>query len=109
MSRRMVRQNWDSWKLDYYFPMAYHNFYNENIEWIEKVSREDKNAIGEKSKLFTGLYVPSLKKRDDLTRAIDAALKGGADGVAFFDYNALDEPMLQQIKTFSQKRSLITK
>jgi uncharacterized lipoprotein YddW (UPF0748 family) len=109
MSRRMVRQNWDSWKLDYYFPMVYHNFYNENIEWIEKVSREDKNAIGEKSKLFTGLYVPSLKKRDDLTRAIDAALKGGADGVAFFDYNALDEPMLQQIKTFSQKRSLITK
>ena len=109
MSRHMVRQDWDSWNLDYYFPMVYHNFYNENIQWIEKVSKEDKDAIGKECKLFTGLYVPALKKGDNLTKAINAAFKGGADGIALFNFNALDSSMLQQIKVIAEKRGLIKK
>ena len=109
MSRRMVRQNWNSWNLDYYFPMVYHNFYNKPIEWIEEVVKEDKAAISSDSKLFCGIYVPSLKKNNDLTKSIKAAFNGGADGIAFFDFNALDKTTLQQIKIISTKRDLLKK
>lgn len=40
MSVDMVRQQWDKWELDYYFPMVYHNFYNQDIGWIEEVMKK---------------------------------------------------------------------
>ncbi|HFB62011.1 MAG TPA: hypothetical protein ENJ69_03405, partial [Bacteroidetes bacterium] len=97
MSRRMVRQDWDSWHLDYYFPMAYHNFYGKKYHWLKKVSETDKAAVGENAKIFTGLFLPALKKRKQLTKAIKAALKGGADGIALFDLRVLDDHMLRQV------------
>ncbi len=107
MSRRMVRQDWDSWKLDYYFPMVYHNFYNEDISWIEKVAKEDRQALGSTSRLFIGLYVPALKKEKDLTKAILAAFAGGADGVAFFNYGSLDSSAMKQIRSIAKQKGLL--
>ncbi len=100
MSRRMVRQDWDSWHLDYYFPMAYHNFYGKKYAWLKKVSVTDKKAVGPNSKVFTGLFLPALKKGNQLSRAIKASLKGGADGVALFDLRVLDDHLLQQVSRF---------
>lgn len=103
MSRKMVRQDWDKWELDYYFPMVYHSFYNEDIDWIRKVTKEDKEILPQNSKVFTGLFLPALKEGDDLTQAIKAAYAGGADGVAFFDLNALTTDQLQQITSFNKR------
>jgi len=103
----MVRQDWDSWKLDYYFPMVYHNFYNEDISWIEKVAKEDRQALGSTGRLFIGLYVPALKKEKDLTKAILAAFAGGADGVAFFNYGSLDSRAMQQIRSIAKQKGLL--
>ncbi len=55
MSCEMVRQEWDRWDLDCYFPMVYHNFYNKDIDWIEKVMDENKSIIPETSNIFCGL------------------------------------------------------
>lgn len=107
MSRRMVRQDWNSWQLDYYFPMVYHNFYNQPISWIKEVIRQDKASVSAATKVFCGLYVPALKNNDDLTKAIDAVYQGGADGVAFFDYNSLDRSCLQQIRAAAVERGII--
>ncbi len=98
MSSRMVRQDWKNWKLDCYFPMVYHNFYNEPIEWIEQIIKEDINVVSDSAKVFCGIYLPALKDSNNLYKAINAALKGGANGVAFFNYNNLDENMIKQIK-----------
>ncbi len=103
MSRKMVRQNWDQWHLNYYFPMIYQNFYGEKLQWIEQCVKEDVEAVGKDSKVFAGLYLPGLKKGNDLTKAMTLALKGGADGISFFDGNALDEKTFNQIKQFIQK------
>ncbi len=103
MSRRMVRQDWDSWHLDYYFPMAYHNFYGKKYAWLKKVSATDKKAVGTDSKVFTGLFLPALKKGNRLSRAIKASLKGGADGVALFDLRVLDDHLLHQVSRFSRQ------
>lgn len=101
MSAEMVRQDWGSWKLDCYFPMVYHNFYNEPISWITEVIAEDKAAVGNDSKVFCGLYLPGLKNGSDVTKAIKAAMEGGADGVSFFSYGGLDDKIIKQIKQFN--------
>lgn len=101
MSSDMVRQNWSNWGLNCYFPMVYNNFYNEPVSWIKKVIKEDRKVIGNKSKIFCGLYLPTLQNKNDLYKAIVAAMKGGADGVSFFSYGSLDDKMISQIKKFN--------
>ncbi len=102
MSADMVRQNWGEWNLNCYFPMVYHNFYNEDIDWIGKVMIEDKNTVGNGSKVFCGLYLPGLQNDNDVTKAINAAIEGGADGVSFFSYGSLNENTILQIKNFTK-------
>ncbi len=103
MSRRMVRQDWDQWHLNYYFPMAYHNFYGKKYAWLKNISNIDKKAVGKQSKVFTGLFVPALKKGKRLTKAMHAAMIGGADGVAFFNLRALNDHLLRQVAEFQTK------
>ncbi|NQU33420.1 MAG: hypothetical protein HQ521_09320 [Bacteroidetes bacterium] len=102
MSSEMVRQNWKNWHLDCYFPMVYHNFYNEPISWTQKVIEEDRKVVGNDSKVFCGLYLPALQNDNDLTKAINAAMIGGADGVSFFSYGALNDDIIFQIKSFTK-------
>ena len=82
--------------------MVYHNFYNEPISWITEVVAEDKAAVGKDSKVFCGLYLPGLKNGNDVTKAIKAAMAGGADGVAFFSYGGLNGNAKDQIKNYIQ-------
>jgi hypothetical protein len=103
MSRRMVRQDWDSWHLNWYFPMAYHSFYGKKYAWLKKVSHIDKKAVGTDAKVFTGLFLPALKKDNSLTKAMKASFKGRADGIAFFDLRSLNDNLLQQIIEFRKR------
>lgn len=95
LSRKMVRQGWDKWQLDIYFPMIYHNFYGKKVKWIKQVVREDVNEVGENSLIYAGLYLPALKDIKDFKKAIQAAKKGGAAGVSLFDYNSLSDEMIE--------------
>ena len=97
MSREMVRQEWSRWDLDCYFPMVYHNFYNVDFDWIEKVMKENKSVVPRSSEVFCGLYVPVLKNDNDLSKAINAAMEGGANGIALFEYGAMDDKMWKQV------------
>lgn len=100
MAREMVRQEWNRWNLDGYFPMVYHNFYNENTGWITQVMQEDKAVIPENEKVICGLYVPALNSPEKLHSAMNAAMEGGADGIAFFEFNTLTPEMLKMIRKF---------
>ena len=95
MSRKMVRQGWDKWKLDIYFPMIYHNFYGKKVKWIKKIVKEDVKEMGKASLVYAGLYLPALKDIKDFKRAIKAAKEGGAAGVSLFDYNSLSDEMIK--------------
>ena len=63
---------------------------------------EDIEAVGNKSKVFCGLYLPGLQDENEVTKAINAALEGGADGVSFFSYGNLNENTILQIKNFTK-------
>jgi len=103
MSREMVRQEWDKWDLDSYFPMVYHNFYNKGTDWIKDVVMENRKCIPEGINIYCGLYLPALKNGNDLQDAMIAAAEGGADGIAFFEFRTIDEQMADEIRMFSRR------
>ena len=83
LARKYVRQNWPEWNLDAVFPMIYHNAYDEPISWIRKATEEGVQALHDRMKLYSGIFVPKLPGAD-LKRGISEALTGGADGVSLF-------------------------
>lgn len=99
IARRLVRQAWDEWPVDRFFPMLYHSFYEEGIAWIGQGVREGTNALkGTPRELCAGLYVPALGP-EDLARAVGEARIGGAAGVSLFEMDALTEAHRAALRT----------
>jgi len=93
-----VRQQWHRWDLDAFYPMLYNNFYNENIDWIRKQTQSGVDALKNNATIFSGVYVSELSA-EQLEKAYQAAIDGGARGVSFFDYGAISD---QKWKTISR-------
>lgn len=87
MSRQMVRQAWDDWNLDYVYPMIYHNFYRENINWIGFATEQGLRDVT--YPLYTGLYVPGFNSPEELQQAIELAKEKGASGVSLFTVDGM--------------------
>lgn len=106
IARALVRQDWTRWKLDAVLPMVYNGFYNEDVAWIERATREGVQALGGRIPLYTGLYVPDLTPVD-LGRAITCSFDGGARGVSLFQGDMLTADYLQVIApVLNRHRSL---
>lgn len=102
MSRSMVRQDWSNWDLDYALPMIYHNFYNQNLNWIQFVTEQGVNEIDGRFPLYSGLYLPALSP-EELDTAILNSIQGGAKGVSIFEMNGLTDEHLEVIRKHSKK------
>lgn len=105
MARSMVRQDWGKWNLDAYYPMIYNGFYGEGIEWIGESTKESVDAVGDRSKIYTGMYYDDIK--DCLIPAVEQALDNGASGVSFFQ--APDEEHLKMFKAYLDEKGYIVK
>jgi len=93
LARQMVRQAWDEWPLDAWFPMTYHQMYEEPVPWIGEAARQGRDALGSTAKLFPGLYLPHLTP-PEFEVAINAARHGGASGVSLFESDRLTDDHL---------------
>ncbi|NNL15236.1 MAG: family 10 glycosylhydrolase [Flavobacteriaceae bacterium] len=82
MSRQMVRQAWDDWKLDSAYPMVYNNFYRENVKWIGFAIEQGVRDVD--FPIYAGLYSPALKDPKDLEKAIKLVKEKGAKGFSIF-------------------------
>lgn len=103
MADHMVRQRWDKWNVDKVLPMIYHNFYNEEIDWIGFATGQGvKDLKNSNTELLTGIFVPNMSV-SDLEKAIVLAKENGARGVSIFDGNALTDEQYAVIKRLSQK------
>lgn len=99
MADHMVRQRWDKWDIDEVYPMIYHGFYNEEVDWVGYATKQGISDLkGKPTKLNTGVYVPAFKSGKELKEAIVLAKENGAQGVTFFDGPALTADQLQTIK-----------
>src|SRR5690606_365299 len=98
MADHMVRQRWDKWKIDMVLPMIYHNFYNEEVDWIGFATKQGVADLkGTSTSLHTGIFVPPMTAQE-ITQAIRLAKDNGAKGISFFDGGALTEDQLRAIK-----------
>lgn len=102
IARRLVRQDWDRWPLDEVFPMVYHNFYNQDIEWIGETTWAGVRALPGNVKLYTGLYIPALTP-EDLNIAIRTIIHAGASGFCLFEYNALNDEHWKVVRKYMSK------
>jgi uncharacterized lipoprotein YddW (UPF0748 family) len=100
LARKLVRQSWNEWNLDMVFPMIYHNFYEEDIQWIEYATKQGVTALNGKFPLNTGVYLPPTKP-DEIAGTIAAAKAGGARGLAFFSNSALKDEKLTAFQQLS--------
>jgi hypothetical protein len=99
IARALVRQAWEEWPLDAFFPMLYHEFYEEGLDWIGTGIREGLDALGtgpeetppgaSARKLLAGLYLPTLNRDQTKEEAVGVVRRAGADGVSFFEMNGL--------------------
>lgn len=103
MADHMVRQRWDKWNIDKVLPMIYHNFYNEELDWIGYATKQGVNDLrGRETELHTGIYVPEMTGQE-VYDAITYAVENGASGVSFFDGPALTGEQLMAIKKFKKQ------
>jgi uncharacterized lipoprotein YddW (UPF0748 family) len=84
IARKLVRQDWPAWNLDAVMPMLYHNFYQQDVTWIQPAVQAGVAALPARRPLYAGLYMPALKEKQTYEQAVTAALAGGAQGVALF-------------------------
>jgi uncharacterized lipoprotein YddW (UPF0748 family) len=87
MASQMVYQSWGDWNLDAALPMIYHNFYEEDLNWIGATTADGVNDLKGKFPIYTGLFLPDLNPQE-LKNAIEISKQSGAKGVGLFDANS---------------------
>lgn len=99
----MVRQQWDKWECDMFFPMNYNDFYLESAKWVGKVTEEEVKSTVQP--VISGLFIcRDWKNRknikdpeglglspNELKAAMKEALKASAFGVCLFTPDRMTE------------------
>ncbi len=105
IAKKIVRQEWDKWSLDTYFPMNYNDFYLEDTKWIGEVTNEAVQALNGSKPVISGLFIcPNPERKDqesdpenhgllpeELTDAIKESMKNGAAGICLFTPDRMTE------------------
>ena len=97
MARKSVRQEWDKWKLDAYFPMLYHNFYGENIDWIGKQVDKCRDMVDQDAYIVAGVFMESVESQE-LKSIAEKVLENNGKGLCFFDAESIKDSQWQAIK-----------
>lgn len=117
-ARWMVRQQWNDWNVDAFFPMNYNDFYLEPASWVGKVTAEEVESVKSKGKtapVYSGIFIcKDWRNKDkvvdpensgllpsEIAEAVHTSLKAGAAGISIFTpddmtpehWEALDKAM----------------
>ena len=98
VAKKIVRQEWDKWNLDAFFPMNYNDFYLESPSWIGEVVKEEVAAVNNEIPIISGLFIcpdPANKANEadpeghgllpeELEEAIRVSMENGASGICLF-------------------------
>jgi len=98
IAKKIVRQEWDKWNLDSFYPMNYNDFYLKGTDWVGEVSKEGVTALNNRKPLYSGLFIcpkPEAKTDEpdpenhglipeELEDAIRESVQNGAAGVCLF-------------------------
>jgi hypothetical protein len=98
IARKIVRQEWDKWNIDAFYPMNYNDFYLEGTKWIGDMCREGVTTLNNRKPLYSGLFIcPDPGKKasepdpenhgllpEELEGAIRESMENGATGICLF-------------------------
>jgi len=99
IARKIVRQDWERFNLDAFFPMMYFRDYDGDLNWVAEVVKEDVKVVKrKKAKLYAGLHLGHVRKYG-IKPCVDTCIENGADGVCFFTGQSLKG---DDFATFSQ-------
>lgn len=98
IAKKIVRQEWDKWNLDAFYPMNYNDFYLEGTKWIGEMCKEGVTSINNRAPLYSGLFIcpdPAKKASEpdpenhglvpgELEAAIRESMDNGAAGICLF-------------------------
>lgn len=105
IAKQIVRQEWDQWELDAFYPMHYNDFYLEKPGWVGEVTEEGVTALAGKAPLYSGLFIcpkPESKTEEndpenhgllpsEIGTAIQASMENGAKGICLFTPDRMTE------------------
>jgi hypothetical protein len=105
IAKVIVRQEWDKWNLDAFYPMLYNDFYLEGTKWIGDMCKEGVTALNNKAPLYSGLFIcpdPAGKASnpdpenhglspEELEPAIKESMENGAAGICLFTPERMTE------------------
>lgn len=97
-AKKMVRQEWNKWNIDAFFPMNYNDFYLEDAAWVGEVTKEEVNSVDGKQPVYSGLFIcrdwqnkANIKDPEghglipsEIEEAVRGSMEAGAAGVALF-------------------------
>lgn len=106
----MVRQQWDRWPCDMFFPMNYNDFYVEDAKWVGKVTKEEVGSTNQP--VISGLFIcRDWQNRahiqdpeglglspKELKIAVRKSLKAGATGICLFTPDRMTEAHWKALK-----------
>jgi len=118
-AEHMVRQQWDQWMVDAFFPMNYNDMYEEGPEWVASVVAEEVEAVGGVPVVSSLRLCKDWQTKSQTTHvgskgllpselgtAVRGAVASGAKGVCLFSgvrmtpeyWEALDEVLKELSK-----------
>jgi hypothetical protein len=97
LAKKLVRQEWNKWEIDEFFPMNYNDFYLEDAAWVGKITEEEVVAAGDRP-VVSGLFIcHDWKNKADIAdpeghgllpseikTAVTGSMEAGAAGVSLF-------------------------
>lgn len=120
-AKKLVRQEWNKWKIDAFFPMNYNDFYLESVSWIGKVTKEETTSVEGQQPIYSGLFICSDWKRkeaikdpeghgllpSEIAQAIHNSIEAGAAGISLFTPSRMTDEHWKElekaIKTWSSQ------
>jgi hypothetical protein len=121
IAKKIVRQEWNKWNLDAFYPMNYNDFYLENTDWIGQMCKEEVTSLNNTKPVYSGLFIcpDPIKKAsepdpenhglvpEELDAAIKASMENGATGICLFtpdrmtpeDWKILDKALHRSYKS----------
>jgi hypothetical protein len=98
IAKKLVRQEWNKWNLDSFYPMNYNDFYLEGTKWIGDVTNEEVSAVDKSKPVYSGLFIcpkPENKTNEadpenhgllpeEMEAAIQESMDNGATGICLF-------------------------
>ena len=91
----MVFQEFGKWDLDFVHPMLYCHFYTMDPEFAYDGCVENNRDKNPATKLMCGLDVELGGAPESIFQKMDAAFRGGAQGISLYTIEGLDTPELR--------------